>query len=256
MDAKQELIKLYSNKSKHSNYQVLATALKNIVSPDEIQTTTRYEKERLEYLDKNLDFDGKTVLDIGANTGFFSFELLNKGASKVYYVEGNKEHAEFVDIAVQALGAEGRLSVENKYYDFNAYGDDHYDIALLFNVLHHTGDDYGDADVSVEEAKRHIIQQLNNMAGIVDKLVFQLGFNWKGDVSQPLFEHGTKEEQISFVREAVDGVWTIKKIGIAEGSPGHIEYCDLNGENIKRDESLGEFLNRPIFILESRNEKK
>lgn len=42
-------------------------------------------------------------------------------------------------------------------------------------------------------------------------------------------------------------------VGIAQRSEGGlIEYIELNDENIKRDDSLGEFLNRPIFVLKSK----
>lgn len=35
-------------------------------------------------------FEGKSVLDIGGNSGFFTFELIEKGAKKIHYYEGNK----------------------------------------------------------------------------------------------------------------------------------------------------------------------
>ena len=126
-----------------------------------------------------------------------------------------------------------------------------YDLVLLLNVLHHVGDDYGDKELLMGKAKENIIKQLNSLAKIAGTLVFQMGFNWKGNIQQCLFENGTKEEMISFIKEGTKDYWRILKIGIAELKNGTIEYCDLSKENICRWDHLGEFLNRPIFIMES-----
>ena len=82
-------------------------------------------------------------------------------------------------------------------------------------------------------------------------MVFQLGFNWKGNRNLGLFENGSKVELIDFIAEGVKNYWTIEKIGIAEAANNSIEYCDLNDNNIIRNDKIGEFLNRPIFILKS-----
>jgi hypothetical protein len=47
--------------------------------------------------------------------------------------------------------------------------------------------------------------------------------------------------------------WTIDAIGIAQRSDGVVQYRPLDGRNIERDDALGEFLNRPLFILRSRH---
>ena len=39
---------------------------------------------------KNLDLKGKKILDVGGNTGFFSFDCLDAGASELVYVGGNE----------------------------------------------------------------------------------------------------------------------------------------------------------------------
>lgn len=246
-----KLVDYYSNKSKHSNYQALPSKLKTIIRPDDVQTITRYEKERLEYIRRKIDFREKTVIDIGANTGFFSFELLDLGVSHVDYLEGNKEHAEFVKTAVDMLNLNKRITVINKYINFDEILENHYDVALLFNVLHHVGDDYGDKNLSIDRAKKLIKQHLNNMEKIASTIVFQLGFNWQGNTTKPLFKNGTKTEQIEFVKSCVQGIWSIKDIAVAEQDGTGINYHSVNQDNLQRIDTLGEFLNRPIFILES-----
>ena len=247
-----ELKKLYQKGSKHSNYQILSTRLNQIIGNNEIDVKTRYESERLSYIIKSIEIKDKTILDIGGNTGFFSFELIENGAEKLYYYEGNKAHAEFVQLAADVLNVTNQISTTNDYYKFeNEFINVKFDIILLLNVLHHVGDDYDDQQLTINNAKLNILKQLNSLAYKTKHIVFQLGFNWKGDRNLGLFENGTKKELINFIIEGVNGYWDVEKIGIAENANGKIEYLDLNEDNIKRIDSMGEFLNRPIFILKS-----
>jgi SAM-dependent methyltransferase len=251
MTVKEELIDYYSNKSKHSNYQVLPKRLKAILGANDIHTNTRYEKERLEYVLSKVSVKGKTILDIGGNTGFFTFELVEAGAKSAHCYEGNKEHADFVRLAAKAVNLDDKIHVTNDYFAFDGSYEDHYDVILLFNVSHHVGDDYGDKNISIQEAHHAIIKQLNSLSSNAPTIVFQMGFNWQGDVSNSLFEHGTKAEMIEFVKNGIKGHWEIITIGLAERNEEKVEYKNLNEKNIERDDSLGEFLNRPIFILKS-----
>lgn len=248
----QRLEELYSNTSKHSNYQVLASRLRQLLGTDTLQVNSRWEEERLAFITQHVDVSGQVVGDIGGNTGFFTFELIDRGAKEVFYFEGNGHHAKFVSEAASQLGLSGQVHVANDYFDFESGPseiENRMDVLLLLNVLHHVGDDYGDQVESIQRGREHIAQSLRNVAQCSRQLVFQLGFNWKGDRNLCLFEHGTKAELIEFVKSAVAGVWNIDQIGIAVGNDGKIAYRELDSDNIARDDSLGEFLNRPLFIL-------
>jgi SAM-dependent methyltransferase len=213
---------------------------------------SRWEEERLAYLLQHVDVTDKTVGDIGGNTGFFTFELIDQGAKDVYYFEGNQHHASFVAEAAAQLQLAERVHVANQYFSFDPESSDlehRLDVLLLLNVLHHVGDDYGDQTMSAERGLDHISQSLRNIASCCQQLVFQLGFNWKGDRNACLFEHGTKAELIDFVRSAAAGIWNIDQIGIPVRVADKVVYQELNSQNIARDDSLGEFLNRPLFIL-------
>ena len=214
---------------------------------------SRSEEARLDYIMKNICIDKKTIIDVGANTGYFSFELLKQGAEHVTCYEGNFEHALFLLNSSNLLKVTEKLNIYNKYYDFeNINTDNKYDVMLLLNVFHHVGDDYGDKSLNIENAKQKILQQLNSCASIAKTIVFQLGFNWKGNRNVCLFEYGTKEELIDFIKKGTQEFWEIEQIGIAEKYYDTIKYNDLNDSNIVRQDSLGEFLNRPIFIMKSR----
>jgi len=249
---KNKLIKLYEINSKHSNYQVMPTVLKDLIPSTEINIKSRFEFERLAFLKEHLNLSDKKILDIGGNSGFFTFESITNGAKQVDYIEGNKAHADFVKEASTILNL--NVHVYNQYLNFDAeLPNEPYDIILLFNVIHHFGDDFGDKGISIQNAKEKMIESINYFIGKTEYLVLQLGFCWKGDRNTLLFKNGTKEEMIDFVSNGVNGNWSIESIGVAEDFAGVTEYKTLNKTNIIRNDSLGEFRNRPIFILKALN---
>ncbi len=242
---------LYHETSKHSNYQIVASTLEKYISNQNIEVTSRNEKERLKYFLDNVDIKNKKILDIGGNTGYFTFELLNHGASKASYYEGNKAHALFVNEAAKTLNIQDKIDIYDEYFLFDGTHVENYDVIFLLNVLHHVGDDYGDDELSKEKALETIRQSLQSLASKTNILVFQLGFNWKGDRDLPLFENGTKKEMIDFIEEAIKEYFEVTHIGIAEQVSTDIIYSPINDSNIQRFDELGEFLNRPIFVMKS-----
>lgn len=243
------LIGLYQKASKHSGYQILPEEIMAIIGKRDIDTLSRYEKERLHYIEKNVSFHNKSIIDVGGNTGYFTFESIKRDAKCVDYYEGNKNHSEFVTLAKE-LFENKIINVYDQYFPFEIQ-DVKYDMAFCMNVIHHLGDDFQGAS-SLEEAKTQMVQCMNNMASVAEIMVFQIGYNWKGDVNQPLFANGTKREMIEFVISSTKGYWDVAAIGIAEKINGMISYCPLSENNIERDDALGEFLNRPLFILHSK----
>lgn len=247
------LLDLYDVASKHSHYQILPTVLDPVLPRERLSMKSRHEKARLAYITSQFSVAGLHVADIGGNTGFFSFELLARYALRVDYYEGNKAHHDFVRAAAQQLGLGRRLHTFNRYVTF-APGDlAPVDCTVLLNVLHHLGDDFGDASLNKEAAKQNILACLAALSRTSRFLIFQLGFNWKGDRHQPLFDHGTKAELIDFVTQGTSADWFINTIGIGEKSGETVAFKNLNRTNIARADALGEFLNRPIFLMQSKH---
>lgn len=249
---KKELLKsLYMKTSKHSNYQILPTLLRDIVDITDLEVKSRYEEERFNYILKNVNIEGKRVLDIGGNSGYFTFESYCAGASMVDYYEGNPAHAEFVEESKKVLGIQKNLNVHPEYFSFSGSDQKIYDIVFCLNVVHHLGDDFGE-ETNIAEAKKKMLLCINSMAKMTDILIFQMGYNWCGNVANGLFEGGTKQEMEAYLQDGVKDCWEIVKIGMAEKGDGKIQYMDKNERNSLREDSLGEFLNRPIFILKSK----
>ena len=244
------LVELYRMNSKHSAYQILPKLLKPLIEEEVQQSIPRFEQERLDWVSSQISFAKKRIVDIGGNTGFFTFEAIDMGAEEVIYIEGNTNHAHFVTKAKELLDL--NISVKNKYFDFQTdLAQEHADIVLLFNVIHHLGEDFGDQNSTKVEALEAMKEAIIYFSGKTEYLVLQMGFCWKGDRTKLLFENGTKQEMIDFVRLAIADHWEIQSIGIAESENGETVYRPLSEKNILRDDSLGEFRNRPIFILKS-----
>jgi SAM-dependent methyltransferase len=247
----QTLLDLYRASSKHSQYQALPERVRPLLPAGSIFRDSRHERERLAFICTKLDFRGLRVADIGGNTGYFTFEMLDLAAGSVDYFEGNAEHALFVAQAAKQLGLEGKLHTQARYLDFSAPFPDTYDVVLLLNVLHHIGDDYGDLDTGADQVQQTIRASLTTMARHARHLVFQVGFNWKGDRNQPIFEDGSRSNVIDLVKDLSDA-WDIEAVGIARRAGDQVIYEDMSLAGVARDDSLGEFLNRPLFILRSR----
>ena len=147
------------------------------------------------------------------------------------------------------MSLQNRLDVRSEYYLFENAEQQDYDIVLLLNVLHHVGDDYGDSKMSIDKAREQIIESLRTMAQCTQNLVLQLGFNWQGDTTLPLFEHGTKKEMLDFLQDRLADVYSFDRILVGEAVNGRVSYNELDDRNIERRDDLGEFLNRPLLFL-------
>ena len=248
-DQRAQLTQLIKAQSKHSEYQFLHPLLTDALDLD-YQPAGKHEMQRQAYMQAHVSVAGKTVLDIGANTGFFSLAALQAGASNVVCVEGNTQHAQFMQACAQILNLSDRMEVRNEYHNFVKETKTHFDVTLCLNVLHHLGDDFGNATLGREEAKQQMIQALNHLASQTKILWFQLGFNWKGDRHAPLFENGLKSELIEFVTNHTSDHWHIQKIAVVH--PDTLAYVDATGSMLDRFDQLGEFLNRPLFLMESK----
>jgi tRNA (mo5U34)-methyltransferase len=82
------------------------------------------------------DLTGKSVLDIGCNAGFYSFEMKRRGASRVLGIDFDDYHLNQARFAAQVLGFEDvefrRLSV----YDVGALGE-RFDLVMFMGLIYH-----------------------------------------------------------------------------------------------------------------------
>lgn len=238
---------LLAARSKHCTYQELHPLLGQLIGLTQ-SPAGKSEAARWKHMNETLPLLNQGVLDIGANTGYFSLAAVEAGAGQVTAVEGNAEHAKFIEASADWLGWQHRLQVQNRYFEFEQSGDC-YDTTICLNVLHHLGDDFGDQQLNLDQARQGIVQRLNRLAHRTRNCWLQLGFNWKGQRDQGLFPLGRKGEVIEFIQNNCHSHWKIKSIAIY--NPKTKCYDSACKPLLERFDSIGEFLNRPLFLLES-----
>ncbi len=235
--------------SKHSHYQALHPMIHaQFDVPDSYKPRKLLEAKRDDFVRSHVSFDGAKVVDIGANTGYFTLAAIDHGASHVDALEGNARHATFLHRCAKALGLSEKITVTNRYVNFSPYDLSDYDVALCYNVLHHLGDDF-QSGTAKQDALHEMGQALRNVVSHSKTTVFQMGFNWKGDRALPLTTHGTKREILDFVTLSLDGIPLDMTVGLYD--PQTEAYQAQNDNNFARLDALGEFANRPLFIIKA-----
>lgn len=81
------------------------------------------------------DLSGRSVLDIGCNSGFYAIEMKRRGADRVLGVDADKDYLAQARFAAQVTG----LDIEFRalsVYDVEALGET-FDIVLFMGVLYH-----------------------------------------------------------------------------------------------------------------------
>lgn len=81
------------------------------------------------------DLGGKTVLDIGCNAGFYSFEMKRRGAARVVGIDDSEEYLEQARFAARVYGADVEFAKLN-VYDVSNLGEK-FDLVIFMGVLYH-----------------------------------------------------------------------------------------------------------------------
>lgn len=240
---------------KHSAYHAVPRILNDlVVSKFPSISETRAEAARFSYINERINFVEKTILDIGGNTGYFSFDAIVSGAKSVRIYEGDRKLCDIISAVASFAGLSSRIEINNSYFLFDETQDagDVYDICFLLNVMHHIGDDFGDKNINRIIARSLMLEKINSLANKCRFLVLQIGYIWKGNRDLPLFDKGEKSEIYAFLESGLEGRFRIRHCGVAmQNTASRIEYVDMTMENACRISYFREFLNRPLFILES-----
>src|SRR5882724_10377824 len=94
---REEIERFYYDRSKHSVYQSLPEFVEQALGLTiELDHAWRSDRPRYAYLTSRLSFAGKSVLDIGANTGYFTLNLAKAYGASVVAYEANPNHARII----------------------------------------------------------------------------------------------------------------------------------------------------------------
>lgn len=274
---KEKLEALYNDGSKHSRYQNIPEFVRNELEYTEIiDENWRGDTARYTYLTENLQFGGgKSIGEIGANTGFFTLSLAHANPSSTFYAyEINGTHAAFIQDIGESFQM-NNLIVKAQGVDLEGIAlMEHHDILLNYNVLHHAGVDFDTDKIStVEDYESYATEYLKRMAGKTKLMVFQIGSNWGGNKQKPLIPLSDDAEKIAFnARLFKNAGWKIVDISLHTRLDGVLAYraipsevlallnaCPVGEEkalveklvDLSEVPNFSEFYRRPIFIVES-----
>lgn len=261
-----DLKRLYLDGTKHSCYQNVPRFMSQHMDLSEkLQPLWRDDVPRLDLVQEYFDFRNKvSVVDVGANTGYFSLSLaFDYPNLEVTSIEGHEGHAEFIAEAAGLADLEN-ITVVNQYVDqetdpelLNA------EVVLHFNVLHHLGvDDQGRID-SLEQYFKAAVKSLSRAHQEGSWLVLQMGFNWGGDKQRPIVALDDDIGKLRYLERLVEAArFEIRDLALpvlAEGGDRY-RYVVYPFENIRPDKEylallnhhsvgeLSEFFRRPIIF--------
>jgi tRNA (mo5U34)-methyltransferase len=81
------------------------------------------------------DLSGKSVLDIGCNAGFYSFEMWRRGAERVVGIDSDPQYLEQAHFAAEVLGAPIEFRKMSVYEVADL--EEKFDVILFLGVLYH-----------------------------------------------------------------------------------------------------------------------
>ena len=126
------------------------------------------------------DLTGKTVLDIGCNAGFYSFEMRRRGASRVLGIDSDARYLAQARLAAEVLDMDGVEFRQMGVYDVAALGE-RFDLVIFMGVLYHL---------------RHPLLALDLIRAHVagDTMLFQTLTRGPGTVAEPAEDYDFSED--------------------------------------------------------------
>jgi len=122
----------HNEANKHMHHRPVKELIKGFEEEDRMKTQKPYEVIALFG-----DLKGKTILDIGAGSGYFSFKLVEKGA-KVIAGDVNDEFQEFIKNKMQEehISAD-QMELRKLPFDSPALKDEEVEGVIIVNTYHH-----------------------------------------------------------------------------------------------------------------------
>lgn len=274
----ENLARLLRAEGKHALYQMLPPSFPGGAAVPAPTGTPRLDDRRWEFLREHLPepVAGRTVVDVGANIGYFAFRLAGDLGANVVAYEPHAPHAQAMRLIRQACGLdEGRFEVRNSgvgLRDIESLPSS--SLLLLLNVLQHAGQDY-DADLvpNVGAWRGYAVEYLRRLRSRTSRLFFQLGYTWLGHADPLCRDEAIIDFTLGIVGEAgwrVEACGAIRELG---ADPRYEEYLLAIGganriylparrhrwrsklsmlispERERRRRNLYRFAQRPLWIL-------
>lgn len=276
-DALERIQRAASARGKHTDYQRLPDFLPQHVKDCIPVTSMHLEKERLDWMLERVDFREKRVIEIGANSGYFSLMLARTQKARVDAYEPFPAHAEFTRVLAQVCGLQTAVSVHEEPVTLESISRlPTVDVLIFLNVIHHAGFDFDDGSHATDKEQwwRFASDYLSRLKAVSDIMVFQMGYTLGGVAGRlcrdPDIHHFTR-------RLLQQSGWRILHHGAIRSLPvntAKLSYSDVSSDDKVRTISntrlhrlaanavsrltgraqltTRRFAQRPMFICEAR----
>jgi len=118
--------------SRHNWYQSIPLA-SNIVTPGE---TGEAEERKIQMMQLPNDLSGRTVLDIGCNEGFFSFEAEKLGADRILAIDKSSAAKAKFELVKRILDSKVEFMAVD-LFEMDRHDIGKFDIVFFLAVFHH-----------------------------------------------------------------------------------------------------------------------
>ncbi|NLX07788.1 MAG: TIGR04290 family methyltransferase [Phycisphaerae bacterium] len=191
------------------------------------------------------DLSEWTVLDIGCNAGYYSFELAKRGAC-VTAIDFDPHYLAQARWACRQFGLEDRIEFKQmQVYDL-AHAPESYDLILFLGVFYHLRHPLLALDIVAQRVNRLLVFQTLTMPGLE---VYTNTDNWPIEHRDPMTEPGWPK--MAFIEHRLAGDPTnwwapnhacceamLRSSGLTViARPGHEIYLCKPADDYRRDES-------------------
>lgn len=130
----------HGHKHADANELMNENDFQDLVNRFESPERDAYQKPAL-VIEKLGDLDGKTIMEIGAGTGYFSFRMVKAGAKKVIAADVDDRFQKYIlDKKTKLSISDDQLELRKVPYESPNLADNEVDIALIVNTYHHIED--------------------------------------------------------------------------------------------------------------------
>lgn len=213
------LKELLASKGRHGQYQKLPPTL-----PDEVFASfperwdTRLDEERYNWIISSLNCNNKTILEIGANIGYFASRFASEGNNVVYAYEPDDILFEALESIIR-MGQLGKKVIPcHTPVDITTINSlPNVDIILNLNVIQHAGFDFEKGNISsIDDWREYAVDFLSQLRSKSEYMVFQMGYQLWGHDKPICKEKDIIQYTISLLR---DSGWLPQHCGIVTQMP-------------------------------------
>ena len=153
------------------------------------------------HLPKSLE--GKSVLDIGCNAGFYSIEMKRRGAERVLGIDSDDRYLAQAKLASEVLGFSDIELRKLNVYDVGALGEK-FDLVIFMGVLYHLRHPLLALDLIREHVAGDMLLFQSMQRG--SKTVLEIDADYAFKETEMFFESGYPK--LHFVEHKYAGDWT------------------------------------------------